>query len=226
MNEKDMEAIYNSEFLPKVHFWGRLTLWIAVALCLLPCLYLSFVLGFHPGWGVVGAGFVGIAAAVGSAWFVEPISYFPILGISGTYMSFLAGNISNMRLPCAAAAQNALKTKPGSRKAEMVGILGIASSIVINVITLTLLVLIGTVLVANLPPVVKESFVFVLPGVFGAMFMNFAMKGPIYALFALPIGIALNFADFIPVWAKTPIAVFASIGIGILYYRSTQKAKA
>ncbi len=38
-------------------------------------------------------------------YIIEPVSYSPILGIPGTYMSFLSGNISNMRLPCSIASK-------------------------------------------------------------------------------------------------------------------------
>lgn len=222
MEEKEIHEIYSQDFLPKVHFWGKITLWVAVLFCLLPCLYLSFIKGYHPGWPTILAGLVAIASTSGVYWVVEPISYFPILGISGTYMSFLSGNISNMRLPCAAAAQNALKTEPGSKKAEMAGILGIAASILINVLTLTLLVLVGTVIVTKLPDGVKASFIYVLPGVFGAMFMNFAMQGFMYALFALPVGVLLNFTGIIPAFAKIPLSVFVSILLGISYYKSVK----
>lgn len=220
-NKDFVEKVYREEFLPKAHLVGIITCLLAVVLCLLPPLYLSFVRSYHPGWAKVLAGFVLIASTAGVYWFVEPISYFPILGISGTYMSFLAGNIANQRLPCAAAAQNAVKAEPGSKKAEMAGILGIAASIVINILTLTLLVIAGAIIVANLPPSVTASFKYVLAGVFGAMFVQFATKGPIYALFALPLGIALNYVTPLPPWGRIPIAVFASIFIGISYYRRT-----
>lgn len=49
-------------------------------------------------------------------WFVEPISYFPVVGAAGTYMAFLSGNISNMRIPCASMAQVAADVEPGTEK--------------------------------------------------------------------------------------------------------------
>lgn len=216
---------YDKVFLPTAHKWGISTCLLAVFLCMLPPLYLSFVKGYFPGWGNVIAGLVLIASTSGVYWFVEPISYFPILGISGTYMSFLAGNIANQRLPCAAAAQNAVKAEPGSKKAEMAGILGIAASIIVNIVTLALLVVAGTLIVARMPPSMKASFKYVLAGVFGAMFIQFALKGPIYAVFALPVGIALNYVTPLPAYFRIPIAVFWSIFMGITYYRRTSKIK-
>ena len=48
-------------------------------------------------WGMVAASF-------GAFYFVEPVSYYAALGMTGTYLSFLSGNIGNMRVPCAALA--------------------------------------------------------------------------------------------------------------------------
>jgi len=214
---------YERNYLPRAHLVGISTLLIAVLLCLLPPLYLSFVLGYFPGWDKVLAGFLMIASSSGAYWIVEPISYFPTLGVSGTYMSFLAGNIANQRLPAAAAAQNAIGAKPGTKKAEMAGVLGITSSIIVNIITLTIIVIAGVALMSVFPPAVQASFKYVLPGVFGAMFGQFAMTGWIYALFALPVGLLLSFLP-IPAWLRIPITVFWSVFIGITYYERTKKS--
>ena len=40
-------------------------------------------------------------------YFIEPISFQPVLGIPGTYMAFLSGNLSNLRVPCSSVAQKA-----------------------------------------------------------------------------------------------------------------------
>lgn len=213
---------YERSYLPKAHRVGISTLLLGVALCFLPPLYLSFVLGYFPGWDVVLAGFVMIASSSGAYWFVEPISYFPTLGVSGTYMAFLSGNIANQRLPAAAAAQNAIGAEPGTKKAEMAGVLGIVSSILVNIVTLTIIVLAGVALMSVLPPAVQASFKYVLPGVFGAMFAQFVMTGWIYALFALPVGLLLAFLP-VPAWLRIPLTVFWSLFVGITYYQRTKK---
>ena len=69
-------------------------------------------------------------------WFVEPISYFPIVGAAGTYMAFISGNISNLRIPCAMIAQKAAGVEPGPDRDSIVATLGMAVSIIVNVITL------------------------------------------------------------------------------------------
>lgn len=79
-------------------------------------MYLSFVLGFHPGWATILSGFSAYAAVVAVVWVIEPISYYPVLGISGTYLAFLTGNIGNMCLPSASIAQSVVGAEPGTKK--------------------------------------------------------------------------------------------------------------
>ena len=65
-------------------------------------------------------------------WFVEPISYFPIVGAAGTYMAFISGNISNLRIPCAMIAQKAAGVEPGTDRDCSVATLGMAVSMIVN----------------------------------------------------------------------------------------------
>lgn len=83
--------------------------------------------------------------------FVEPISYFPVLGVTGTYMAFLSGNISNMRLPCAAVAQDASDVKPGTPQGSILSSLGMAVSVVINIFVLSVGVALGSVVLSKTP---------------------------------------------------------------------------
>lgn len=69
-----MNDYFNNEYMPKMNRIGKIT-------------------------GYIGA--ISIISSFGVLWFVEPISYYPVVGQIGTYMAFLSGNISNMRVPCA-----------------------------------------------------------------------------------------------------------------------------
>ena len=84
-----------------------------------------------------------ITSAVGVIWFVEPISYFPIVGVAGTYMAFVSGNISNLRIPCAMIAQKAVGVEPETDRGSIVATLGMAVSIIVNVIILALYLLLA-----------------------------------------------------------------------------------
>lgn len=175
MTDQTLDGFYKNQFIPRAHRIGRLSLLIAMVVCLLPALYLSFVLGAFPGVGPILTGFLAIAAFVGIIWVVEPFSYFPVLGVCGTYMSFLSGNIGNMRMPVVVSSQSAIGAETGTRKAEIAAVIGIAVSVLVNLVFLIALVLIGSALIDVLPgPVATAIKAYTLPALYGAVLVMFA----------------------------------------------------
>lgn len=107
---------YESEYMPKMHRIGKVTGFLGVVCSFLPAVMLAVVYGLLPDPAALLTAFIAAASAFGFLWIVEPISYFTVLGPIGTYMAFLSGNISNMRVPCASMAQIAAGVEPGTEK--------------------------------------------------------------------------------------------------------------
>jgi len=210
------EDAYEKEFLKPIIKWGMITNLGAALLVFLPPIYLAS-LGIIPPIDAIAGGAILIISTAGAYWFVEPISYYSILGIPGTYMSFLAGNISNLRLPCSAVAQAVVGVKEGTRQAEVVATVAIAASIIVNTSLLTIGVFGGAAALAAAPPIVKEAFKYILPAIFGAIFGQFALRDPKLAAIALPLAIILVLAK-LPAWLAILISVFTMIGIARYYY--------
>lgn len=214
--------IYESNYLPYIIKWGRRTNWTGILLCFCPALTLAFFYDLMPPVSAIFSGFVLVAGAVGVIWFVEPISYFPILGVSGTYMAFLSGNIGNLRIPCAMIAQKIAKVEPGTNEGAIVGTLGMSVSIVVNLVFLTVGVVAGAQVLQALPQSVVAALQFLLPALFGAIFVQFAMSkvklAPI--VLAICIGLALAVrAGIVPAFASTLASVAASVAIAVFMYR-------
>lgn len=165
--------VYNADFGNKVHKIGKLTVLVAFLLSLSIPLYLTFVMGYAPSAAAVGSGLVFVASFVGMIWVIEPISYFPVLGSIGTYMSFVSGNIGNMRMPVVGAIQNALGLEPGTKKAEMASVFGLVSSNIVNLAILMVVVVSGQALINALPDAVLAAFGYAVPGILGAMLVSF-----------------------------------------------------
>lgn len=166
----------NAKFKQKVHFWGRITIAIAFFFSLSIPFYLTFIAGYPVDKAILIKGLIFVASFVGIIWIVEPISYFPILGASGSYMSFLSGNIGNMRMPVVGAVQNALELEPGSKKAEIAAIFGLVTSNLCNLAILLVVIVGGAAIVNKLPPTVLDAFTYAVPGIIGAMIVTFAAK--------------------------------------------------
>ena len=220
MNNQDY---YNKEYVPQVNKIGKITGYLGVLLSFTPALVLAVVYGSRR--------FIG-ASAFGVLWFVEPISYFPVVGAAGTYMAFLSGNISNMRIPCASMAQVAADVEPGTEKGSVVATLGMAVSIVINVSVLTIGAILGTSVLSMLPDTIKAALNYLLPALFGALLVQFGMKmkkhSVIMVVFAIILYfmIGMGYFNWLPGasnWLGTLGCVFVSIAVGMATFKNTTK---
>lgn len=219
---------YDGVYLPYIIKWGRITGWLGVLFSFGPALVLAVVYGLVPPISAIITAFIAIASAVAINWVVEPISYFPIIGVPGTYMAFITGNISNLRIPAAAVSQNVAGVEPGTKEGTVIATLGIAVSVVVNIVILALGVFAGAALLESLPEAVVSAFNFLLPALFGAIFVQFALKKLKLAPIALGIALALTFAvnagvfSFLPgrpSYIVTLGAVFGTIGVGTALYK-------
>lgn len=167
---------YDHQFHRRVHRVGRLSLLVALVLSFSIPFYLSVVLGYGVDTTTLGAGIVFVLGFVGIIWIVEPISYFPVLGPIGNYMSFLSGNIGNMRMPVVGGVQKALEAEPGTKRAEIAAVYGLAASTVVNLVILFAVIIGGSLLVQLLPESVLAAFTYAIPGIIGAMIYAFGSK--------------------------------------------------
>lgn len=215
MNDVDIKA-YNEAFSKPIIKYGRLTNLLAIVFCFIPAIAVWLYFGYLPkineiltGWGLIASIYFVFA-------FIEPISYYPVVGLPGVYMVCLSGNIANVRIPCAAMAQQTLGVEPGTKKAELVSTLGIAGSIVTNLIVTTIAAIGGAAIMSVLPDVVKEALGYVSPAIFGAMFGMQAAKNIKYGIFAAVLAvIVLHFLP-LPAYVAVPILVFGTVAFGFL----------
>jgi hypothetical protein len=209
------QAIDFETYHLKSHFWGRLTIWSIIILTLLVPLYLSFGLGFHPGWTAIISGFTAYASIVMFVWVLEPISYYPILGVSGTYLAFLTGNIGNMCLPCASVAQSVVGAEPGTKKGEITASLAIATASLVNILILITVILSGSYLISLFPQSVLENFRFVLPAIFGGVIAQFAVKKPLFGAVGIAFGLFVNLGP-VPRAFQTFVCILGTVIVCIL----------
>ena len=213
------------EFRAASHKWGRITLGLAILISFAMPLYISFIMGFHPGFSLIINSFLAYAAVVAIVWFLEPIMYFPVLGVSGTYVAFFTGNISNMCLPAVASCQEAVGVKAGTDEGEIIGTLGISAASLVNKIILIPVILAGLWLLTIIPESVQEVFPFVLPAIFGAVLAQFAGKFPIYGLLALGVGILINMSA-LPLFSKNILCIVILIAIMLTVNKMKNKEAA
>lgn len=219
---------YSNTYIPSIVKWGKATQLLGIFAMFLPALAFSLFFGYWPPVSAILAGTIAQISVSGAFYIVEPISYFPILGIPGTYMTFLSGNTSNMRLPCSSVAQEAAGVEIGSIQGSIISTIGIAVSIVVNIVILTVGAVGGNVILAALPESFKVALNFLLPALYGAVFGQFAVTRPKLAVVSIAIVFAANwlnrngYLSFLGGLSGSVvilIAVFGSILAGKMIYK-------
>ena len=183
MNEQEK---FFKEFNDGLHRLGRIML--AAAVCLLVCV--PFAVGAANGVMPELKGFLAGFAKVGLIYIpvaiVEFLVYTPMLGVGGSYLSFLTGNVTNMKIPCVMNAKDIAGTQPGTAEHEIVSTISVATS----AITTTLVIVAGDVLLVPLQPVLQKpellpAFNHVVPALFGALGLKYFAKS--LKLAAIPL---------------------------------------
>lgn len=227
-----MNNYFENEYLPKMHRVGTITNILGVVLSFAPAAILAVVYGLLPDWGALLTAFIAALSAFGFLWIVEPISYFTVVGPIGTYMAFLSGNISNMRVPCASMAQVSAGVEPGTDKGSIIATIGMAVSVIINISVLTIGVILGSSILSKMPPAVTEALNYLLPALFGALLMQFGLKqknlAVVMLIFSIIMCIAINAGVFS--WlpgASNYLGTLSSVfvAIAITLYQTNKKAK-
>lgn len=220
--DTEKNNIFDGVYLPDIIRWGKITNWIGILLSFGPAIVLAVIFDLVPPASAILTGFISMAGAVGVLWFIEPISYFPIIGVAGTYMAFLTGNISNLRIPAATVAQKVAGVEPGTNEGSIIATLGMAVSVIVNIVILALGVLAGTQILAALPQNIVDAFNYLLPSLFGALFIQFAISKPKLAPIAIGIALILTLLvnqGIIPSFITTLVSVFGTMGIGIAMHK-------
>jgi hypothetical protein len=210
---------FEQEYLAPVHRIGIITSLAISAAMFLPAILLYLIYGVAAPWEAILVG-MGLALTYLAPFAViEPISYYPIYGDAGNYMSMTAGNIANLRLPCAAVAQTVAGVPEGTRKGAAVGAIGIAVSVFTGVVGVFIGAVAGGAVVSGLPAWLVDAFsTYLLPAVWGAVLGQFALRGPYYIIPAvLFAGIPL-FLKW-PPYVGIPMAVFGTLLTGWLLYK-------
>jgi uncharacterized membrane protein len=154
--------------------WGRLTMIAGLLFALAGPAYLVLFSGLEVDQAKIWTALLAIAGTFGVLWFVEPLTYYPILGQASMYQAFMIGNISNKLLPSALIAQSAIGAKPGTRRGELAAVMAIGGAAMVHLVSLLILVgFLGTWLVSVVPPeVIAVVRTYILPSVLGAVLVQ------------------------------------------------------
>ena len=201
-------------YMDSVHFYGRLWGWMLLGLIIAVPLTVCLVFRAVPEWEALGKGLVAVLPMYWAVGFVEVFTYVPMLGAGGTYLSFVTGNISNLKLPVALDALERAKVKPSSEEGEIISTISIAVSSIVT----TLIIIVGVAMIAPLTPLLENpsltvAFDQMLPALFGGLGVVFVSKNPKLAI----APVALMLVLFISVDALNQGMVGVMVPVGVLF---------
>ena len=214
----------NMTYMDSVHHYGRIWGLIVAAVLIAFPLVLSLIFKTAPDFGVLLAGLFATAPMYWAVGIVEIFTYVPMLGAGGTYLSFVTGNISNLKLPCAIDAMERAGVKASSEEGEVISTISIAVSSIVT----TIIIVLGVLLIAPLSPVLQNpaltpAFDQMLPALFGGLGVAFVSKN--WKLALAPIALMLVLFIFVPalnsgtVGIMVPVSALFTIGVGRILYK-------
>lgn len=220
MNDKDK---FFREFNDSLHKLGRITLILGAAMLIA----VPFIIGIINEVMPDGAGFVKGFMRVGVIYIpvaiVEFLVYAPMLGVGGSYLSFITGNVTNMKIPCVMNSKDIAGTESGTPEHEIISTISVATSSVVT----TLVIVIGVILMVPLQPVLQAealipAFNNVVPALFGALGLKYFLKSPKIAFIPLVLMTAL--CIFVPSMISQTSALLLPSGalaliIGFVLFR-------
>jgi hypothetical protein len=213
--EAEKDAILRAEYFPQAHRIGLVTSLLHVFIFFLPPLYLVVVHDLPTDWGKVLEGAAATWSVSMPVWFIEPVSYFLVLGVCGTYIGFLAGNISNFRLPVSAVAQEVARVEEGSHEGEIVSTLAMAATQLMITLSALLGALFVGAIVGLLPAQVVAAFDWLLPSIWGAIVVQFGLRSWRHAVVAVAASILVVVYSGLPSWSHTAILVVVMVALAL-----------
>lgn len=152
------------------HKWSRLGTVIMLAyMVALPFIVLAY---YHsiPSFGdVINISTISILMIYIPVGISEALSYTPILG-SSTYLTFITGNIMNLKVPVAVNAMKLAKKEANTPEGEAISCVAVSVSSIMTVVILALAALLSTWIspVFELPAV-KTASNYLIPALFGSL---------------------------------------------------------
>ena len=211
-------------YIDSVHRDGRIwNLSVMVLLLAFP-LTVAAIFGAAPDWGALVVGLLATAPMYWAVGAIETVTFVPMLGAGGSYLSFVTGNISNLKLPCALNALEQNGVSANSEEGEIISTIAIATSSIVT----TIIIILGVICIVPLTPileapVLEPAFAQMLPALFGGLGVAFVSKN--WKLAIAPVLLMLVLCIFVPalnagtVGIMVPVSVLFTIAAARVLYK-------
>ena len=212
-----------SNYPEKIHSWGRISLVLAILLFMSYPLFTSLFFDVWPDGAVIFQGLLAVAPVFWTVGIIEAFTFSPMLGSGGSYLGFVTGNLTAMKVPAALRAMQIAGVEPNTEEGEVVSTVAIAVSSIVT----TLILVLGIVLLNILSPILESAtlapaFANVLPALFGGLAIVFLAKN--WKIAVAPLVLMLTLFLIQPSLSSAvsiliPISVAVTVGVSRIMYK-------
>lgn len=199
-------------YMDSVHRDGRIwNLSMMLMLFMYP-IAVGVIYGALPDWRGFALGLLATAPMYWAVAVVEVLTYVPMLGAGGSYLTFVTGNISNLKLPVALNALEQAGVKASSEEGEIISTIAIAVSSIVT----TLIIILGVILITPLTPILNApvlapAFAQILPALFGGLGVVFISKN--WKIAIAPVTLMLVLFIFVPALNSSTVGIMVPVGV-------------
>ena len=210
-------------YMTQTDRYGKLWIWTAAVVVLMVPIAICVYYNAWPSLTAVLKGLLGVAPIYWTVGCIEVLTYTPMLGVGGTYLAFVTGNLTSLKAPSALSAMENAGVKPGSEEGEVISTIAIATCSIVT----TIVILVGVCVLRLISPVLdspvmKPAFDNILPALFGGLGVVYISKNVKLAIAPLAFMIVLFLC--VPGLASSvgvlvPVGVLIALGAGRIMYK-------
>ena len=210
-------------YLDGIHIAGRIWMISALIVLIMVPVAISIRYDAWPVLSIFLVAMLGVAPMFWTVAVIEVFTYVPMLGVGGSYLGFVTGNMANLKVPCAVNAMNAAKVEPSSEEGEVISTIAIAVSSIVT----TLIITLGVLLLVQIRPILEDPFLSpafanILPALFGALGVVFVSRN--WKVAMPPILFMIVLFILIPALAGAvgvlvPVGVVIAVGSARVMYK-------
>ncbi|MHB1454372.1 MAG: hypothetical protein ACYCYM_10530 [Saccharofermentanales bacterium] len=218
-----MNTPKTKDYSEAVHVYGRIWMISAFFVMIMVPVAICIYYDAWPAAGAVLKGLLGVAPIFWTVSVIEVITFTPMLGSGGSYLGFVTGNLTNLKVPCALYAMENAKVKQGTIEGELISTIAIAVSSIVT----TLIIAAGVLLLTPLTPfldsaILKPAFDNILPALFGGLAVVFVSKN--WKISVAPLGFMLILFIAVPslssmVSILVPVGALIALGAARILYK-------
>ena len=199
-------------YIDSVHRDG--TIWnisVMILLFLFP-ISVAVIFSAAPDWGALVKGLIATAPMYWAVGIIETITFVPMLGAGGSYLSFVTGNISNLKMPCAINALEQNEVSASSEEGEVISTIAIATSSIVT----TIIIILGVICIVPLTPileapVLEPAFAQMLPALFGGLGVAFVSKN--WKIAIAPVVLMLVLFILVPALDSSTVGIMVPVSV-------------